>query len=203
MSENLLMVFVKYPTPGAVKQRLAQHLGSDRAAEIYKKIAETIVQKVAPASSEDYILEIYFSPQEDEKLVRQWLAENECFSSQQGSDLGARMSNAFLHAFAAGYTKALLIGSDCPDISRDIITQSFDMLKSKHIVLGPAYDGGYYLIGVREPIPELFSNIEWGTEQVLSQTKDKINAAGLSLGLLPMLRDIDRVEDLQYYNLDL
>ena len=197
MSENLLMVFVKYPTPGSVKQRLAQHLGSDRAAEIYKKIAETIVQKVAPASSEDYILEICFSPQEDEKLVRRWLNENEYFSPQQGSDLGARMSNAFSHAFAAGYTKALLIGSDCPDISRDIITQSFDMLKAKHIVLGPAYDGGYYLIGVREPIPELFSNIEWGTEKVLSQTIDKINAAGLSLGLLPVLRDIDRIEDLK------
>jgi hypothetical protein len=197
MSKNLLMVFVKYPTPGSVKQRLAQHLGNKRAAEIYKKIAETIVQKVAPASSEDYILEIYFSPQEDEKLMRQWLAENEYFSPQQGSDLGARMSNAFSHAFAAGYTKALLIGSDCPDISRDIITQSFDMLKAKHIVLGPAYDGGYYLIGVREPIPELFSNIEWGTEKVLSQTIDKINAAGLSLGLLPVLRDIDRIEDLK------
>jgi len=203
MSENLLMVFVKYPTPGAVKQRLAQHLGSDRAAEIYKKIAETIVSKVAPASSEDYILEIYFSPQEDEKLVRQWLAENEYFSPQQGSDLGERMLNAFKHVFEKGCKRAVLIGSDCPDISRDIITQSFDILKAKHIVLGPAYDGGYYLIGVREPKPELFSNIEWGTEKVLSQTIDKINAAGLSLGLLPMLRDIDRVGDLQYYNLDL
>ena len=203
MSKNLLMVFVKYPTPGAVKQRLAQHLGSDRAAEIYKKIAETIVQKVTPASSEDYILEIYFSPQEDEKLVRKWLAENEYFSPQQGSDLGARMSNAFSHAFAAGYTKAILIGSDCPDISRTIVNRGFMLLDSHDIVLGPAHDGGYYLIGIRESIPGLFSNIEWGTEKVLSQTIDKINAAGLSMGLLPMLRDIDRVEDLQYYNLDL
>lgn len=203
MSKNLLMVFVKYPTPGAVKQRLAQHLGNSKAAEIYKKIAETIVQKNAPASSEDYILEIYFSPQEDEKLVRRWLKENECFSPQQGSDLGARMSNAFSHAFAAGYTKALLIGSDCPDISRTIVNRGFMLLDTHDIVLGPAQDGGYYLIGVREPIPELFSNIEWGTEKVLSQTIDKINAAGLSLDLLPMLRDIDRMEDLQYYNLDL
>ena len=203
MSENLLMVFVKYPAPGSVKQRLAQHLGTDRAAEIYKKIAETIVQKVTPASSEDYMLEICFSPQEDEKLVRKWLVENEYFSPQQGSDLGERMLNAFKHVFKKGCKRAVLIGSDCPDISRDIITQSFDILKAKHIVLGPAYDGGYYLIGVREPKPELFSNIEWGTEKVLSQTIDKINAAGLSLGLLPMLRDIDRVGDLQYYNLDL
>ena len=149
------------------------------------------------------MLEICFSPQEDEKLVREWLVENEYFSPQQGSDLGERMLNAFKHVFEKGCKRAVLIGSDCPDISRDIITQSFDILKAKHIVLGPAYDGGYYLIGVREPKPELFSNIEWGTEKVLSQTIDKINAAGLSLGLLPMLRDIDRVEDLQYYNLDL
>ncbi len=135
--------------------------------------------------------------------MRKWLIENEYFYPQQGSDLGERMLNAFKHVFEKGCKRAVLIGSDCPDISRDIITQSFDMLKAKHIVIGPAYDGGYYLIGVREPIPELFSNIEWGTEKAVSQTIDKINAAGLSLGLLPMLRDIDRVEDLQYYNLDL
>ena len=200
MSENLLMVFVKYPTPGAVKQRLAQHLGNDRAAEIYKKIAETIVQKVAPASSEDYILEICFSPQEDERLVRRWLNENEYFSPQQGSDLGARMSNAFSHAFAAGYTKALLIGSDCPDISRTIVNRGFMLLDTHDIVLGPAQDGGYYLIGVRRPEPELFSNMDWGTGRVLQQTLDKINDAGLTSALLPQLRDIDRIEDLKYYN---
>jgi rSAM/selenodomain-associated transferase 1 len=200
MSENLLMVFVKYPAPGAVKQRLAQHLGTDRAVEIYKKIAETIVQKVTPASSEDYILEIYFSPQEDEKLVRQWLNENEYFSPQQGSDLGARMNNAFQHPFAAGYTKALLIGSDCPDISRTIVSRGFMLLDTHDIVLGPAHDGGYYLIGLRRPVPELFSCIEWGTECVLQQTLDKINALGLTVALLPELWDIDRIEDLKYYN---
>ena len=197
MSENLLMVFVKYPTPGSVKQRLAQHLGNKRAAEIYKKIAETIVQKVAPASSEDYILEICFSPQEDEKLVRQWLAENEYFSPQQGSDLGARMSNAFSHAFAAGYTKALLIGSDCPDISRTIVNRGFMLLDTQDVVLGPAHDGGYYLIGLRRPVPELFSNMDWGTGRVLQQTLDKIDAANLKVALLPELRDIDRIEDLK------
>ena len=197
MSENLLMVFVKYPAPGAVKQRLAQHLGTDRAAEIYKKIAETIVQKVTPASSEDYILEIYFSPQEDEKLVRQWLAENEYFSPQQGSDLGARMNNAFQHAFAAGYTKALLIGSDCPDISRTIVSRGFMLLDTHDIVLGPAHDGGYYLIGLRRPDPGLFYGVDWGTGRVLQQTLDKINAANLAVALLPELRDIDRIEDLK------
>lgn len=187
-----------------VKSRLALHLGKERAAEIYRVIAETVMANVTSRTTEnDYDAILCYSPETAEQAFKEWFLQHHLFSPQQGSDLGARMSNAFSHAFAAGYTKALLIGSDCPDISRDSITQSFDMLKAKHIVLGPAYDGGYYLIGVREPIPELFSNIEWGTEKVLSQTIDKINAAGLSLGLLPVLRDIDRVEDLQYYNLDL
>jgi rSAM/selenodomain-associated transferase 1 len=197
MSENLLMVFVKYPTPGSVKQRLAQHLGTDRAAEIYKKIAEAIVQKVTPASSADYIMEICFSPQEDEKLVRRWLVENEYFYPQQGSDLGERMSNAFLQAFAAGNTKALLIGSDCPDISRTIVNRGFMLLDTQDVVLGPAHDGGYYLIGLCWPEKELFSNIDWGTGRVLQQTLDKISAANLTVALLPELRDIDRIEDLK------
>ena len=203
MSEKLLMVFVKYPAPGSVKQRLAQHLGNERAAEIYKKIAATIVQKVTPARSGDYIVTICFSPQEDEKLVKKWLNKNEYFSPQEGSDLGERMSNAFLQAFAAGYTKALLIGSDCPDISRTIVNRGFVLLDTQDIVLGPALDGGYYLIGLRRHEPELFTNIEWGTERVLQQTLDTITAAGVTVALLPQLRDIDRIEDLSHYSLSL
>jgi len=200
MSENLLVVFVKYPAPGSVKKRLAQHLGDERAAEIYKKTAELVVRKLAPQGDENYTVEIYFSPQEDEKLVKKWLIENEYFSAQQGCDLGERMGNAFLRAFAAGYTKTLLIGSDCPDISRTIVNRGFLLLDTHDVVLGPAHDGGYYLIGLRRPEPELFLNIEWGTERVLQQTLDKIEQSGLTVGLLPQLHDIDRLEDLRHYS---
>ncbi len=200
MKENLLILFIKYPSPGAVKQRLAQHIGNKRAAEIYKIISEMVLNKITPEGTEEYVVEICFSPEEDEQLIRQWLAEYDHFHPQQGRDLGERMLKAFERAFGNGYKRIVLIGSDCPDISREIILKSFILLHEKQVVLGPAYDGGYYLIGLREPVSKLFCNIDWGTANVLNQTCEKINEADLSFELLPKLRDIDRVEDLHYYN---
>lgn len=198
MTENRLIVFVRYPSPGAVKKRLARRVGSAEAAKIYQQLAETVVTKTAPAAPEDYAVEICFTPEEHESLVREWLKGAAFFSPQQGRDLGGRMSNAFLRAFADGHAKALLIGSDCPDISRTIVGRGFMLLDTHDIVLGPARDGGYYLIGLRRPEPELFCGVDWGTELVLQQTLDKINDAGLTAALLPQLRDIDRIEDLQH-----
>jgi uncharacterized protein len=202
MKSNALIIFIKYPAQGMVKSRLALHLGEKRAAEIYRQLAEAVVANVTPQASEhDYDINLNFAPESAEQLIKAWFPRHRIFSPQQGSDLGERMSNAFLHAFAAGYTKALLIGSDCPDISRTIINRGFMLLDTHKIVLGPALDGGYYLIGMRRLEPEIFSNMVWGTERVLQQTLDKINAAGLTVALLPELRDIDRIEDLRHYSL--
>ena len=199
MNENLLIVFVKYPAPGTVKQRLAQQIGMDSAAKIYRQIAEAVVNNTAPQDAADYRVEICFDPKDDKQLVRSWLTSSDRFSAQQGTGLGARMLNAFICAFESGFKRVILIGSDCPDISRQIIQQGFAHLQQKDIVIGPAYDGGYYLIGLRQPREEVFQDIEWGTEKVFQQTCDKIKAAGSSFTLLPTLRDVDRVEDLKYY----
>jgi rSAM/selenodomain-associated transferase 1 len=199
MNKNLLIVFVKYPAPGAVKQRLAQHIGPDAAAKIYRQMAEAVVNNTAPQAAADYAVEICFDPKDDKHLVRSWLTSSNRLSAQQGAGLGARMLNAFICAFESGFKRVILIGSDCPDISRQIILQGFAQLQYKDIVIGPAYDGGYYLIGLRQPREEVFQDIEWGTEKVFQQTCDKIKASGLSFGLLPTLRDVDRVEDLKYY----
>lgn len=200
MNENLLIVFVKYPAPGTVKQRLAQQIGMDAAAKIYRQIAEAVVNNTAPQDAADYRVEICFDPKDDKQLVRSWLTSSDRFSAQQGTGLGARMLNAFICAFESGFKRVILIGSDCPDISSQIILQGFAHLQQKDIVIGPAYDGGYYLIGLRQPREEIFQDIEWGTEKVFQQTCDKIKAAGLFFTLLPTLRDIDRVEDLKYYS---
>ncbi len=201
MNRNILIMFIKYPAPGMVKSRLALHLGKERAAEIYRVIAETVVANVTSRTTEnDYDAVLCYSPETAEQAFKEWFPQQHLFSPQQGSDLGERMSNAFLHAFADGHAKALLIGSDCPDISRTIVGRGFMQLETNDIVLGPAHDGGYYLIGLRRPDPELFSNMQWGTGRVLQQTLDKINAVGLTVALLPELRDIDRIEDLKYYN---
>jgi rSAM/selenodomain-associated transferase 1 len=200
MSENLLIVFVKYPAPGTVKLRLAQHIGAETAAAVYRQIAETVIKNTVPYSAAGYTVEICFSPQDAETLLREWLSDNRLFYPQKGTGLGARMLNAFVCAFESGFKRVILIGSDCPDISRQIILQGFAHLQQKDIVIGPAYDGGYYLIGLRQQREEIFQDIEWGTEKVFQQTCDKIKAAGLSFSLLPTLRDVDRVEDLKYYS---
>jgi hypothetical protein len=200
MSENLLIVFVKYPAPGTVKLRLAQHIGAETAAAVYRQIAEAVIKNTVPYSAAGYTVEICFSPQDAETLLREWLSDNRLFYPQKGSDLGARMLNAFEYAFDSGYRKAILIGSDCPDISEEIVLQGFSLLDKKEVVLGPAYDGGYYLIGLKQPRKELFQNIAWGTDNVFQMTCDKIISAGVSFALLPALRDVDRVEDLKYYS---
>jgi rSAM/selenodomain-associated transferase 1 len=200
MNRNVLIVFIKYPVPGMVKSRLALHLGNEQAAEIYREIAETVVANVTPrAPKHDYDVSLCYSPETMEQAVKEWFPQHHLFSPQEGSDLGERMSNTFFQAFAAGNTKALLTGSDCPDISRTIVNRGFMLLDTQDVVLGPAYDGGYYLIGLRRPEPELFYSMDWGTGRVLQQTLDKINAAGLTVALLPKLRDIDRIEDLRHY----
>ncbi len=199
MTENHLVIFLKNPVPGSVKQRLARHIGAEQAARVYKKISEMVISKTAPTRTDLYTVDICFSPQRDEAAIRAWLVQHKSFYPQTGSNLGQRMSNAFKRAFESKYKKVALIGTDCPEISRDIILQSFALLDWHHVVLGPAYDGGYYLIGLREMFPDLFQNIAWGSEKVFTQTIEKIYAAGFSVGLLPMLRDIDRPEDLDEY----
>jgi rSAM/selenodomain-associated transferase 1 len=160
-----------------------------------------VVANLTPQAPEhDYEINLSFAPETAEQAFKKWFPQQRFFTPQQGSDLGERMNNAFLQAFAAGYTKTLLIGSDCPDISRAIVTRGFALLDTHNIVLGPAYDGGYYLIGLCRPEPELFSDMEWGTERVLQQTLDKINVLGMTAAFLPKLRDIDRIEDLVHYS---
>jgi uncharacterized protein len=163
-----------------------------------------VVANLTPqAPGHDYEINLSFAPESIGQLIKTWFPRHSLFSPQQGKDLGERMSNALLQAFAAGYTKVLLIGSDCPDISRALVSEGFMLLDTHDIVLGPAHDGGYYLIGLRRPEPELFLNMEWGTERVLQQTLDKICAAKLSVALLPELRDIDRIEDLRHYSISI
>jgi hypothetical protein len=182
-----------------VKSRLALHLGKERAAEIYRQLAETVVANLTPQAPEhDYEINLSFAPESTAQQITAWFPQQHLFSPQQGSDLGERMSNAFLRAFADGHAKALLIGSDCPDISRTIVGRGFKQLETNDVVLGPAHDGGYYLIGLRRPEPELFYGVDWGTGRVLQQTLDRIHVANLTVALLSELRDIDRIEDLQH-----
>lgn len=115
---------------------------------------------------------------------------------QEGEDLGDRMSNAFEKIFALGAEKAVIVGSDCPEITTAIINSAFTTLKEKDVCIGPARDGGYYLLGMNKPLPFLFQQKAWSTDSVFSSTIDDLEKQNLSFGKLPELSDLDTAEDL-------
>lgn len=200
MHANLLIMFVKYPEPGQVKSRLADVLGDREAAHVYKAVTESLFCAVAPSSKDAvYDMAVAYAPADAADAMRTWLGSTLQLMPQTGGDLGRRINSAFKHGFARGYKSIVIIGSDCPVVTRELINEALHKLDSNDAVIGPAADGGYYLIGLCRPAPELFTGIAWSTEQVLRQTIEQCNAAHLTHALLPELRDIDRMEDLEYY----
>ncbi|MEC4887155.1 MAG: TIGR04282 family arsenosugar biosynthesis glycosyltransferase, partial [Scytonema sp. PMC 1070.18] len=130
------------------------------------------------------------------QLIQDWLGTNLVYQLQGEGDLGERMMRSLVDAFQSGAEKVVIIGIDCPDINAQILAQAFEQLRQYDLVLGPAVDGGYYLIGLQRPIPELFTNISWGTSEVLQKTINIAQKLNLSVFSLPLLADIDRPEDL-------
>ncbi|HEY7534838.1 MAG TPA: TIGR04282 family arsenosugar biosynthesis glycosyltransferase, partial [Thermodesulfobacteriota bacterium] len=129
--------------------------------------------------------------------LKLWLRYKLCtFLPQEGNSLGERMVNAFKKAFSLRAKKAVIIGTDCIGISNKLISKAFNTLNQADVVLGPAEDGGYYLLGLNKLVPEIFNNIDWSTNLVLNQTSEKLRKKGLKLKLLQTLKDIDTLSDL-------
>jgi rSAM/selenodomain-associated transferase 1 len=189
-SSYLLCIFSRYPQAGKCKTRLIPQLGPEGAADLQRRMTEHIIEIGQQADCDVLLCLDGGSPQE----IRAWPgSEMEC-ESQQGADLGERMLNSFIAGFARQYQKILLVGSDCPDIDPALLDKGFEALAAHDIVLGPAVDGGYYLLGMNTVHPELFTGIDWGTDQVLVQTLAA--ACNLDVLLLPVLQDVDSPEDL-------
>ncbi len=142
---------------------------------------------------------IAYAPADAGEDIRTWLGPGMQLMPQSGENLGERMRNAFSEGFDRGYTKIIIIGSDCPAVTQELINEALHKLDRHDAVIGPAADGGYYLIGLRRSAPELFTGIDWSTEQVLKQTIERCTTLHLHYVLLPELRDIDRMEDLEFY----
>jgi rSAM/selenodomain-associated transferase 1 len=188
--------FTRYPEPGSVKTRLIPALDSRRAAELHRQLSEHTFKQVAWLSSQDNIsAEIRFTGGSREEM-RNWLGHSLFIRSQGSGDLGDRMARAIHSAFQEGCMRILVVGSDCPGLTGSIMSRSLSLLGDTDVVLGPATDGGYYLIGLRRDTPELFQNIDWGTDRVLEQTLNRIESLGLKKAILEELDDIDRPEDL-------
>jgi len=193
MSRHLI-IFIKNPVLGNVKTRLAATVGDTRALEVYGQLL-AITRKAALGA--DCHRQLYYS--DTIGLDDAWAADHFSKHVQEGNDLGERMCHALGASFAEGATRAVIIGSDCPEISSTIIEDAFERLGTHDAVIGPAEDGGYYLMGMTAPHPEFFIGKQWSTACVLRDTLQDMERLGLSCAQLPMLNDLDNAEDLKLW----
>ena len=197
-----LIVFTRYPEPGVTKTRLIPKLGERGAAALQRRMTQHVLDHVREfASQMDGALsvEVRFDGGDARRMAAAF--GDECRYIQQGDgDLGERMWRAFRDAERDGKARTVIIGSDCPAITPHVLRDAFDQLERDDLVLGPASDGGYYLIGLRQPEQELFKGIAWGTSSVYEQTLAIAHAESLSTKLLPELSDVDRPEDLREWD---
>lgn len=192
--DNTLLIFVRNPRLGQVKTRLAQTVGDTEALRIYQiLLAKTRVAALGLRARRV----VFYADTPDEPDI--WNPQYFEKKVQEGADLGARMHHAFEAAFAMGANKAIIIGSDCPELTGPDIRKAFAALDKVDIVLGPVPDGGYYLLGMKEPDASLFEGITWSTDTVLARTLEKIQAAGKTCRLLPVLSDVDTEADWRAY----
>lgn len=201
-----ILVFTKYPIAGFAKTRLIPSLGPEGAAEVSRKLSERCMQSVRdyvqyiPSTSSVSIRIFYTGKDADPVAMERWLGREsyEVFLPQCEGDLGLKMSTAFESSFAAGATKTIIVGTDIPEMSANVLRTAFAQLEENDVVVGPAVDGGYYLLGMRSMYQELFENIQWSTANVLKETKDRAQRSNLVLSELNLLRDIDVPNDLAY-----
>ena len=192
----LVILFTRLPKPGLTKTRLIPALGPKGAADLQRRMTVHTLDLVQSAARRHgFALEVHYTGGEHADF-QQWLGADLEYWQQAPGDLGARMAQAFASAFKRGCRSVVLIGTDCPQLDGNILGEAFSSLESKDLVLGPARDGGYYLVGLRRPCPELFHEITWGTATVLEETLFRAKDAGRSYCQLEMLSDVDRPEDL-------
>ena len=189
-----VIVFARYPLPGRVKTRLAAALGERPAAGIYARLLYTYLLDLVHANHAAFSIELSLSAPEEVAFFGDAFPEF-MVTHQQPGDIGARMSAAFNAAFARGATQVILTGSDIPGIGREAISAAFSLLDEAPVVLAPAEDGGYTLIGMQAPGTPLFDNITWSTFRVLEQTVTLAEGQGAAVRFLATTYDIDTQED--------
>jgi uncharacterized protein len=191
-NDRLLIIFVKNPVPGKVKTRLANDIGNTKAAEVYKMLLFHTKKVIRNIETDK---EIWYADSISGDDL--WSDTGAVKKFQPYGDLGFKMSQAFKSGFENGYKKIVLIGSDCLQITPRHITDAFKNLNSCEIVTGPSRDGGYYLIGLKTQVPQLFQNKPWSKPSLYQKTLETIHQNDLDCCELEMLNDIDTLEDLK------
>jgi rSAM/selenodomain-associated transferase 1 len=194
--DRCLAMMIRYPEPGKVKTRLAKSCGDAFAAELYGYFVDDLLETLAGGN---HHLEIFFTPPPKSREIGKRFGERFSYTPQQGGDIGERMENAFRLCFAKGFATALLIGSDFPDLTAPAVEEAFDALeKGCDAVVGPALDGGYYLVGFHAATfePGVFRKMTWGKDNVCEETLKRLQARGRRVHLAQEWQDIDTGEDL-------
>jgi rSAM/selenodomain-associated transferase 1 len=192
-SNNALILFVKAPKIGTVKTRLQPELTTEQALLLYQAMVEDIVARFGQVGFCD--LKIYFTPANSLETLQNWLGSQFDYFPQVGNDLGNRMYHALAEMLHQKYQKVVLAGSDLPTLDAETIMRAFTLLNRAEVVVGPSADGGYYLIGMKQPHPALFQGIAWSTDKVLQQTLEKARTTALDTVQLQLQSDIDTYAD--------
>jgi rSAM/selenodomain-associated transferase 1 len=196
------VIFAKAPIPDKVKTRLCPPLTPDEAATLHGSFVLDMLERTKLAEGTFHLpFHRYMACAPSSELAFFKIMEERHgvrLVDQTGEDLGGRMHRTFIDLFAKGYEQVVIVGTDVPTLPLPVYREAFAMLDCSDLVLGPAIDGGYYLIGLRQPAEQLFTDVPWSTDQVLSITQQKAKALGLSVGLTVTWRDVDTVADLQW-----
>lgn len=202
MKKKALIIFTRYPEIGKTKTRLIPAIGAEKSANLQRLMTEKTINSIELLTKIiDVEVNIYFSGG-NKKLMQQWLGDKYNFYPQIEGDLGEKMYSAFKDNFARKNEQVIIIGVDCLDLNIDILQEAFIGLNNHDLVIGKAFDGGYYLLGLNSLEKSLFDNIKWGTNQVFSQTISIVHKLNYITYQLPVLRDIDRAEDLQFISFE-
>lgn len=194
MKAPVVLLFLKAPEPGKVKTRLAAALGDETAAAIYRRLVENQLRNIPP----DWRVRVVYDPPDALECFQAWLGTWLEYRPQLPGDLGVRLAAAAAEAFAEGTETVFCIGGDCPNLCSDTLTEARSrLLEGNHLVFIPADDGGYVLVGLNSPCPEIFENIPWSTPETLLVSLNRAEAEGRKVALLPSKFDIDTRADLE------
>ncbi|MGB3617853.1 MAG: TIGR04282 family arsenosugar biosynthesis glycosyltransferase [Catalinimonas sp.] len=191
MPTALLLIFVRHPVRGQVKTRLARAVGPDRALAVYERLLDHTLRVTRPLPA---VKRVHYAA--EIPTADRWAAANYERRPQPTGDLGDRMRTAFEVAFREGHERVVIVGSDCPGLTTGVLESAFEALGTHDVVLGPAEDGGYYLLGMKHLHPELFADKPWSTPQVLANTRADLIRLALTHHELPPLNDVDEATDL-------
>ncbi|MFX1534380.1 MAG: TIGR04282 family arsenosugar biosynthesis glycosyltransferase [Promethearchaeota archaeon] len=193
--EGCVLFFVKFPEEGKVKSRLAAEIGDSLAVRLYRQFVLDLMSKLKTIN---YPVFICFSPTNSLQGFKRWLGEDNLYLPQIGENLGQKMKQAFITVFTEQFKRAILIGSDSPDLPINLINEALEALRSYHTVIGPCFDGGYYLIGFTQEnfLPTIFEGINWSTETVLQESIEILKENDLTIHCLPEWADVDTFSDL-------